>query len=235
MWHPLKWLQCFLIQIGANYPRIQPQGCRFPTARLARGQVSTPTSKQALLTGLHPHHFILMTSVTNSSKVFFSQSAHDILHFILLAQIFAQLLSLKGRLQKTIFQFKMLIISLAFSCFRTTLHCTLLEMLLSVAKFRRLRSCSVSDSDFMVIILTVSLFSLLQIDHFGFLEDGTFKQRYLLSDKHWQQPGGPVLFYTGNEGDITWFCNNTVNIQLLPRARASHMVLGLIRHLLFSR
>lgn len=55
-------------------------------------------------------------------------------------------------------------------------------------------------------------FSPLQIDHFGFLEDGTFKQRYLVNDKHWQQPGGPVFFYTGNEGDITWFCNNTVTI-----------------------
>lgn len=48
-----------------------------------------------------------------------------------------------------------------------------------------------------------------KIDHFGYLEDGTFKQRYLVADKHWQQPGGPILFYTGNEGDITWFCNNT--------------------------
>ncbi|KAM9317585.1 LOW QUALITY PROTEIN: lysosomal Pro-X carboxypeptidase [Pholidichthys leucotaenia] len=48
-----------------------------------------------------------------------------------------------------------------------------------------------------------------QIDHFGFLENGTFKQRYLLSDKFWQRPDGPILFYTGNEGDITWFCNNT--------------------------
>uniref|UniRef100_A0A3Q3JKS7 Lysosomal Pro-X carboxypeptidase n=1 Tax=Monopterus albus TaxID=43700 RepID=A0A3Q3JKS7_MONAL len=48
-----------------------------------------------------------------------------------------------------------------------------------------------------------------KIDHFGFLEDGTFKQRYLVADKHWQQPGGPIMFYTGNEGDITWFCNNT--------------------------
>ncbi|XP_026851491.2 lysosomal Pro-X carboxypeptidase isoform X1 [Electrophorus electricus] len=47
-----------------------------------------------------------------------------------------------------------------------------------------------------------------QIDHFGFLENGLFKQRYLLSDQHWRQ-NGPILFYTGNEGDITWFCNNT--------------------------
>ncbi|XP_004075329.1 lysosomal Pro-X carboxypeptidase [Oryzias latipes] len=48
-----------------------------------------------------------------------------------------------------------------------------------------------------------------RINHFGFLEDGTFKQRYLVADKHWQEPDGPILFYTGNEGDITWFCNNT--------------------------
>ncbi|XP_061538608.1 lysosomal Pro-X carboxypeptidase [Phycodurus eques] len=48
-----------------------------------------------------------------------------------------------------------------------------------------------------------------KIDHFGFVEDGTFKQRYLVADKQWRSPGGPILFYTGNEGDITWFCNNT--------------------------
>lgn len=48
-----------------------------------------------------------------------------------------------------------------------------------------------------------------QIDHFGFLENGTFKQRYLLNNQHWHREGGPILFYTGNEGDITWFCNNT--------------------------
>ncbi|XP_068601568.1 lysosomal Pro-X carboxypeptidase [Brachionichthys hirsutus] len=48
-----------------------------------------------------------------------------------------------------------------------------------------------------------------KIDHFGFTENGTFRQRYLVADKHWQQPGGLILFYTGNEGDITWFCNNT--------------------------
>lgn len=48
-----------------------------------------------------------------------------------------------------------------------------------------------------------------QIDHFGFLENGTFKQRYLLNDQHWKKKGDPILFYTGNEGDITWFCNNT--------------------------
>ncbi|XP_063807397.1 lysosomal Pro-X carboxypeptidase isoform X1 [Pseudophryne corroboree] len=48
-----------------------------------------------------------------------------------------------------------------------------------------------------------------KIDHFGFYEDYTFKQRYLVSNTHWKTPGGPILFYTGNEGDITLFSNNT--------------------------
>ncbi|XP_021400710.2 lysosomal Pro-X carboxypeptidase isoform X2 [Lonchura striata] len=48
-----------------------------------------------------------------------------------------------------------------------------------------------------------------QIDHFGFDENRTFQQRYLLADQHWKKDNGPILFYTGNEGDIEWFCNNT--------------------------
>ncbi|GAB1292333.1 Lysosomal Pro-X carboxypeptidase [Apodemus speciosus] len=47
------------------------------------------------------------------------------------------------------------------------------------------------------------------VDHFGFFDTRTFKQRYLVADKHWQKDGGSILFYTGNEGDIVWFCNNT--------------------------
>lgn len=86
----------------------------------------------------------------------------------------------------------------------------------------------------IVIILFYFFLKLSQIDHFGFLEDGTFKQRYLLSDKYWQQPGGPILFYTGNEGDITWFCNNTVNIQVFSSVFALRIILSLIQHLLFS-
>nr|XP_020663824.1 lysosomal Pro-X carboxypeptidase isoform X1 [Pogona vitticeps] len=48
-----------------------------------------------------------------------------------------------------------------------------------------------------------------KIDHFGFAEDRTFKQRYLIADQHWKSDIGSILFYTGNEGDITWFANNT--------------------------
>ncbi|PKU33201.1 lysosomal pro-x carboxypeptidase [Limosa lapponica baueri] len=47
------------------------------------------------------------------------------------------------------------------------------------------------------------------IDHFGFDENLTFQQRYLVADQYWKKDNGPILFYTGNEGDITWFCNNT--------------------------
>uniref|UniRef100_A0A8C5P4P8 Lysosomal Pro-X carboxypeptidase n=1 Tax=Jaculus jaculus TaxID=51337 RepID=A0A8C5P4P8_JACJA len=48
-----------------------------------------------------------------------------------------------------------------------------------------------------------------KVDHFGFHNAKTFKQRYLIADKHWRKDGGSILFYTGNEGDITWICNNT--------------------------
>ncbi|XP_047127027.1 lysosomal Pro-X carboxypeptidase isoform X1 [Hydra vulgaris] len=47
------------------------------------------------------------------------------------------------------------------------------------------------------------------LDHFSFRsEDYQFAQRYLINDDYFK-PGAPVFFYTGNEGDITWFCNNT--------------------------
>ncbi|XP_065645101.1 dipeptidyl peptidase 2 isoform X2 [Hydra vulgaris] len=51
------------------------------------------------------------------------------------------------------------------------------------------------------------------IDHFNFLgqagANGQFKQRYLISDKYWSKGEGPVLFYTGNEGSIENFWENT--------------------------
>ncbi|XP_059157190.1 lysosomal Pro-X carboxypeptidase-like isoform X2 [Physella acuta] len=48
-----------------------------------------------------------------------------------------------------------------------------------------------------------------QLDHLGFATMQKFKQRYLLADQFWNRNNGPIFFYTGNEGDIDWFCNNT--------------------------
>lgn len=48
-----------------------------------------------------------------------------------------------------------------------------------------------------------------QVDHFGFVNSDTYQQRYLVSKQYWNSNGGPIFFYTGNEGDIELFCNNT--------------------------
>jgi len=50
------------------------------------------------------------------------------------------------------------------------------------------------------------------VDHFKVDKTLTYQQRYIISDRFVPQnsSGNPIFFYTGNEGDIQWFCENTV-------------------------
>ena len=49
-----------------------------------------------------------------------------------------------------------------------------------------------------------------RVDHFNFANDDMFEQRYLINDTWWDHQEGPIFFYTGNEGDIEAFAQNSV-------------------------
>ena len=59
------------------------------------------------------------------------------------------------------------------------------------------------------------LYFTQKLDHFNVGDTRTFQERYLVNDDYWNQNApnpGPILLYTGNEGDITLFYDNTVSI-----------------------
>uniref|UniRef100_A0A8C6UQW3 Uncharacterized protein n=1 Tax=Neogobius melanostomus TaxID=47308 RepID=A0A8C6UQW3_9GOBI len=42
-----------------------------------------------------------------------------------------------------------------------------------------------------------------KLDHFNARDTRTFSQRFLVNEKHWQRPSGPVFLFIGGEGSIS--------------------------------
>ncbi|XP_030548563.2 lysosomal Pro-X carboxypeptidase-like [Rhodamnia argentea] len=75
------------------------------------------------------------------------------------------------------------------------------------------------------------------LDHFGFRPESyqTFQQRYLINSTFWGGPrrNAPIFVYTGNEGDIEWFAQNTGFVfETAPRF---HALLVFIEHRFYGK
>ena len=46
------------------------------------------------------------------------------------------------------------------------------------------------------------------LDHFSYTDNRSFAQRVFTNDQHWR-PGGPILFYCGNEASVDLYVNAT--------------------------
>ncbi|CAI4222315.1 unnamed protein product [Auanema sp. JU1783] len=64
-------------------------------------------------------------------------------------------------------------------------------------------------------------FFTTKIDHFSYTNSDTFKMKYLYNNTFYKQ-GGPIFFYTGNEGDVEDFAEATgIIFDLAPKFNAA--------------
>ncbi|KAJ6743221.1 LYSOSOMAL PRO-X CARBOXYPEPTIDASE-LIKE PROTEIN [Salix viminalis] len=75
------------------------------------------------------------------------------------------------------------------------------------------------------------------LDHYTFRPQSykTFQQRYLISEKYWggAEKNAPIFLYTGNEGDIDWFAQNTgFIVDIAPHFKA---LLVFIEHRFYGK
>jgi len=54
-----------------------------------------------------------------------------------------------------------------------------------------------------------TFFTEQRVDHFSFVNSDTYLQKYLYNDTYWDHDGGPIFFYTGNEGNIEDFAESS--------------------------
>lgn len=62
-------------------------------------------------------------------------------------------------------------------------------------------------NDLLLVLMNENAF-VIEVDHFSYANQDRFDQRYIISTDHWCD-GCPIFFYTGNEGDVTAFVQNT--------------------------
>jgi lysosomal Pro-X carboxypeptidase len=78
-----------------------------------------------------------------------------------------------------------------------------------------------------------------QLDHFDSYETRTYSQKYLVADQYWRRPTspsglGPIFLYTGNEGPIELFANNTGFMWDLAREGDFQPLLVFMEHRYFG-
>ncbi|ALC38629.1 CG2493 [Drosophila busckii] len=73
------------------------------------------------------------------------------------------------------------------------------------------------------------------LDHYSFLSNTSFNIRYLYNDSYVDKtnPDAPIFFYTGNEGDIEWFAQNSGFVWEL--AAKEHAVVVFAEHRYYGK